>query len=469
MDGLQDKVNQKGKVNQTLEFRLQTWVALIVVTMAVISGIFSFAVSYHEANELQDDQLMQIAALINRHHFNVTQAEFLENVPHTDPESRVIVQTIAQAKIAANGSSSGPLNLPGNLKDGLQTITVHGEEWRLFVKKLDSGDRIAIGQQTTIRNEAAHDAALITLMPILTLIPILLIMLSVLIHKLFKPLLALVSTIDQRSEYDFSEIENAGLPAEISPLVLAINRLLRKIEQGVTMQRQFIADAAHELRSPLAALSLQAERLQAEVTPDEMNNRVTSLRGGIQRMGRLLEQLLTLARVQTAMTSDLKATGDLKALFIVDSLREVIEDFVYLLESKKIDFTLKNSSHVSVFVDELKLKIMLKNILENAIKYTPCGGQIEISIDADQQKVTIHVDDNGPGIDKSERERVFDKFYRIPGSEVIGSGLGLSIVKTIAENIGAEVSLQDSPIAKSTSGLRVTLILPLNSPITQNS
>lgn len=422
--------------------------------MAAIASVSAFLISYHEANELQDNQLRQVAALINRHHFDVTQtdatqAEFLEKVPHTDPESGVIVQTVMSE--GAITLSAGPLKLPAYLKDGMQTIDTQGEEWRVLVKKLDSGDRVAIGQRTSIRNEAAHNSEFITLVPILALVPILLIIISIVIHRLFKPLISIVSNIDARSEHDFSEIKLIDLPSEISPFILAINRLLKRTELSVNMQREFVADAAHELRTPLSALSLQAERLQASPNLDEMHHRIAFLKGGIQRMARLLEQLLTLARVETA-------TGtDMKMLSATDCLRTVLEDLMPHIEAKQIDFSFNYSEPVTVFTNELKFKIMLKNILENAIKYTPSGGQIEINIDNHQNEVSIHVDDNGLGISKDERVRVFDKFYRIIGSEETGSGLGLSIVKKIAETVGARIQLQDSPLTNNDAGLRVSI------------
>lgn len=453
MDGFQ------GKIRQSLQFRLSAWLSLVIMAVALAAGIFSFVSIYQETIELQDEQLRQMAALINRQQLPVTYAAVSENIPGSDPESRVVVQPLRQRHSQAAEPAGELPGLPADLSDGMQTLTVGYLSWRLFVKTLDSGSRIAIGQQTAVRDEISRDSALRTLMPFLILIAILLLLVGDLIRKMFRPLKRMASELDLRSEQDLREITDTRLPSEIRPFVVAINQLLARVSQSVAVQRRFVADAAHELRSPLTALSLQAERLEAADMSDHARERLTSLRNGIQRTRGLLDQLLTLARVQDS------SHGQAGSVSVQHVFRQVLEDLMPLAEVKNIDMGVVSEMDANVLVQERDLKTLTKNLLDNAIRYTPDGGRIDLSVLVRKNKVILQVDDTGPGIPEEERIRVFDPFYRVLGNDAMGSGLGLSIVKAIADRVGAKVSLNYAN-EKSMSGLRVRVTFPvkMNSP-----
>ena len=448
MDGLQ------GKIRQSLQFRLSAWLSLVILVVATAAGVFSFVSAFQEAIELQDDQLRQMAALINRQHLPVTHTKSQENVPDFDPESRVVVQLLRQPDSQAPEPAGELPGLPVNLPDDIQTVTVHHLSWRLFVKTLDSGSRIAVGQRTAVRDETARDTALRTLMPFVILIPILLLLVGDLIRKMFKPLKKVASDLDQRSEQDLREITGTHLPSEIRPFVVAINRLLSRVAQSVAMQRRFVADAAHELRSPLTALSLQAERLEAADMSVEARERLVSLRNGIQRTRGLLDQLLTLARVQGTSHAQ-SETVSVQHVF-----RQVLEDLMPLAAAKNIDLGVIGEEDANVAAQEVDLKTLVKNLVGNAIRYTPDGGQIDLSVRTSESSVILQVDDTGPGIPAEERDRVFDPFYRVLGNDDMGSGLGLSIVQTIANRFGAKVGLGYSNM-QTESGLCVTVTFPV--------
>ena len=241
---------------------------------------------------------------------------------------------------------------------------------------------------------------------------------------------------------------------EVRPFAVAINRLLARVGQSMESQRRFVADAAHELRSPLTAMSLQAERLAEAEMSSVARERLTVLRQGIERGRSLLDQLLTLAKAQSA--TDLpKSPVSVQSIY-----RRVLEDLMPLAEAKHIDIGVEGALDAEVWASELDMIAVVKNLVDNAIRYTPEGGRVDLSVGVSEGKVVLRIQDSGPGIPLAERDRVFDPFYRTLGSEQIGSGLGLSIVQTIANRIGAEIRLDFSDQEKQT-GLNVAVIAPM--------
>jgi two-component system OmpR family sensor kinase len=336
-----------------------------------------------------------------------------------------------------------------DLPDGLQTVAIGGAPWRLFVSTHERGLRVAIGQQTTVRDEIANKSALRTVAPLLSLVLLLPLLVGYLIRKMLHPLKIMAADLESRSEPVWQEIAAGAVPSEIRPFVVAIKRLLARVAQSVAAQRRFLADAAHELRSPLTALSLQAELLEAAEMPEEARMRLAALRRGIGRTRNLLDQLLALARAQSQ-------TGEARPVRVICVIRQVLEDLMPLAEAKHMDIGVVRQDDVVVQASEMDLTILVRNLVDNAIRYTPEGGKIDLAVEAGADSAVFRVDDAGPGISPDQRERVFDPFYRALGTDEFGSGLGLSIVKTIADRIGAGVSLEQS----GSGGLLVAVSIP---------
>jgi two-component system OmpR family sensor kinase len=286
-----------------------------------------------------------------------------------------------------------------------------------------------------LRDEIARDSALRTLAPFLLLVPILLLLVRSLIGKMFAPLKTMASDLDHRREEDLQPITDGSVPAEIRPFVVAIDRLLARVGQSMAMQRRFVADAAHELRSPMTALSLQAQQLETVDISAPGRQRLAALRGGIQRTRELLDQLLALARVQE------QPRGHAAKLSLRQTVREVLEDLMPLAESKRIDIGVEGVDDAVVRAHEVDLRTLIRNLIDNAIRYTPDGGRIDLHIDGLDGGARLQIDDSGPGIIEQERARVFDPFYRLVGSGQTGSGLGLSIAKAVADRIHATIEL----------------------------
>jgi two-component system OmpR family sensor kinase len=448
MDGL------KKRLNESVQLKLSFTLSLAILVVAVVAGVFSFLTAFDEAHELQDDVLRQVAQLMDRQRLSPVAPSTDTRPKDADEESRVIVQRLGQANSsAANVDAGGTLSLPTTLIDGLHTLEVSGETFRVLVKTTTAGDRIAVAQESGFRNEIARDGALRTVMPFLILMPVLLLIVADLVRKMFQPIAALSKEIDQRAEQEMHPVEERHLPVEVRPFVVAINRLLARVGQSMESQRRFVADAAHELRSPLTALSLQAERLAEAEMSSLSHERLTVLRRGIERGRSLLDQLLTLAKAQSAGHVP-KSPVSVQAIY-----RRVLEDLMPLAEAKHIDIGLEGMQDAEVWVSEMDMIALVKNLIDNAIRYTPQGGRVDLSVRVSEGSAVLRIQDNGPGISLAERDRVFDPFYRTLGSKQIGSGLGLSIVQTIVDRIRAGIRLDVADVDKQT-GLVVTVHFP---------
>ena len=445
----------KKRLKDSLQIRLSFWLSLAILSVALIAGIFAFFSAFNEAHELQDDVLRQVAILFDRHSLTVPQSGNPGTEVDNDPESRVFVQLLSTTLPSKPNNDANPtLALPQNLRDGLQTVRANNQTYRVLVRTLGSGERLAVAQETAVRDEIARDSSLRTLMPLLVLVPILLLVVAYLIRKIFKPIAALSIEIDQRTEQELHPIAPEPFPAEIRLFVHAINRLLRRVEQSMATQRSFVADAAHELRSPLTALSLQAERLADAEMSANAHERLNTLRQGIERGRTLLDQMLALSRAQASEITT-NATVSVQKVY-----RHVLEDLMPLAEAKGIDIGVVSILDTHVPVREFDLITIVKNLVDNAIRYTPTGGRVDLSFLTTKEGTTLVVEDNGAGIPEAEWERVFDPFYRILGSDEIGSGLGLSIVQTISARVGAKVSFGYAS-DQSRPGLRVMVTFPL--------
>ncbi|MDR2324161.1 MAG: GHKL domain-containing protein [Acidovorax sp.] len=442
------------RVNASLQRRLSLSLSLVIVLVALVAGVFSFLSAMDEANELQDDVLRQVAQLAQ-----VAQGQSLPGaaapLQGVDAEARVIVQRLGSGPVRP-----GPLALPAGLADGLQTLEVGGQSYRLLLSTTADGARLAVAQPSAFRDEIARDSALRTVMPLLLLVPVLLLIVAALVRTMFQPMAALAREIEQRAEHELHPVAEQQLPAEVQPFATAINRMLSKVEQSLQSQRRFVADAAHALRSPLTALSLQAERLAEAEMSAQAQERLAQLRLGLERGRQLLNQLLSLARAQSP-TELVPAPLSAQTLY-----RQVLETLMPLAETRHIDLGVEGEQDAVLWACELDLFTLLSNLVDNAIRYTPPGGRVDLSVHSHQNQATLRIQDNGPGIPLAERDKVLQPFYRLLGNDQTGSGLGLSIVQTIAQRMGADMQLDFSDPARH-SGLRVEIRLPLYRPAPQ--
>ncbi len=434
----------------SLRFRLSLWLALAIVFTAGLAGSYSFVAALDDAHAAQDSQLRRTAYLISRLDAVPASPMAPEQVGDADFDARVVVRFLRSASGAPVPTPSRSPVLSDALQDGLQTVSLGKEQWRVYVKTSKKGVRVAVAQQTTVRDVLAQASALRTVMPFLFLAPLLVMLVALLVRQMFKPLGKLALELGRRPEHDLGQLDGTGLPSEVWPFVAEINELLTRMGNTLAAKRRFIADAAHELRSPLTAMSLQAERLGAADMPPEARSRLDVLIAGLHRTRVMLDQLLTLARSQEPNAA---APGDVS---LDTAIREVLEDLMPLAEAKRIDLGVIGDADVQIQASLVDLKVLVKNLIDNAIRYTPEGGHVDISVGSADGAVVLHIDDSGPGIALSERERVFAPFYRVLGSGELGSGLGLAIARAVAARIGARIDIGDA--GPSGAGLRARVL-----------
>lgn len=454
MDGLKARLSALASRGRgSIQLRLSLVLSLAILVMAVAAGMVSFFSARHEAHKLQDSILYQIGGMLRQR--PITDVHVL-HLRDRDDETQVLVWPLrpGQPNLSVHKDGHDALVLPNDLKTGRLTLTLGQETYRIVVPKSADGQRIAVAQEAHFRDKIATNSAFRTVMPFLVFVPILVIIVILLVRGMFRPIAALSASIDQRDDQDLHPIGDHQLPTEVRPFARAIDRLLRRVGQSMEAQRRFVADAAHELRSPMTALSLQAERFtQTDLTP-EAHARLAELRAGIERVRKLLNQLLALARAQSP------ATRAPTLVSVQQTFRRALEDLMPLAEARHIDIGLEGTQDIQLRVNELELVTLVKNLVDNAIRYTPEGGRVNLAVTQDAKSVTLHVSDTGPGIAPAERERVFDPFYRILGSGQTGSGLGLAIVGAIVHRLGADIALDFTDPA-SRQGLHVSVRFPV--------
>jgi two-component system OmpR family sensor kinase len=274
---------------------------------------------------------------------------------------------------------------------------------------------------------------------------------ALMIRSLLKPVQSVATMVAQRSPFDGQTLPTQELPTEIVPLVAEINRLLERQAKAVLRERQFVADAAHALRTPLAALQLQVDVLDGSTDPIEHNLRTAELRAGIARCVRLSQQLLSLARIEQASSVPK----------MVVALDEGLEEIRALYESaasaNEVQLQLEANSGASIVADEGSLLLIVGNLLDNALRHSPAGSIVEVSAAASEDWAHVEIRDEGPGLEQDQLECVFERFYRAPGEAGVGSGLGLSTVRIVATQVGGRVELQNRA---DRSGLIARVFLP---------
>lgn len=424
-------------MKRSLQRRLTLMLGGAILLAGLVATAASFILAYGEAKEFQDDMLRQIALLATRnigisvqgnmHEKNRTEAAL---VILGDSESRISVIRLPD--------DPRPVWLTGDLSSGFHMLEAGGEHLRFFVQRSPSGKTTLVAQSTDTRDEIAIHSALRTLIPLLMLLPLMAWLIVRIVRSELAPVNDLASHLDAQRADRPRPLSDAGVPDEITPFVHAINHLLKRVSDLMIQQRRFIADAAHELRSPLTALSIQVQNLKQAGSLENMRDRVLPLQAGIERARQLTEQLLNLARTQTGALEN-------KEVDVSTMARELIAEYLPMAEAKCIDLGLDEMEPLRLTSVPETLLLVLKNALDNALKYVPEGGEVTLRLYANDAEEIIEIVDNGPGIPVAERQRVFNPFYRLAETTGEGSGLGLAIAAEAAASLGGRISLLDGP------------------------
>ena len=415
-------------LKQSLQVRISIALILMFLPLSIIAGAFSYYQTYHEAEELQDDLLRQTAAYINPKTTDYTQI---------GSENHILIQTFGQEDTVplSNTLGEGFHTIKGGVDDDDGD---DDDEYRAYIHQTPQG-KIAVLQETEYRDDLAATAAYQSVLPLLIALPLMILLTVWITYRAMRPVKTLSASLGKRRSDDLSPLDGEGVPSEIQGFVTAINQLLQRTGENIRRQQRFIADAAHELRSPLTALSLQAERLTKLPQSDEAREQTGLILQSIQRNRHLLEQLLTHARAQGSETQRNLTDISLQAQF-----RRVLQELMPLALNKQQDIGVAVENDLRIRADDTEIYTLIKTFTDNAIRYTPAGGRIDIGFSETPTTLTIWVEDDGPGIPAAERSRVTDAFYRILGTEQQGTGLGLSIADAIAKRYGGKLILADS-------------------------
>ncbi|WP_312840185.1 ATP-binding protein [Delftia tsuruhatensis] len=469
----------RGRLPGALGTRLLMFLGAAIVLTALLQGLLAYRNALLQTDTLFDYQMQQTAFAL-RAGLPVDARGRPQGTPPEDENHEFIVQVWTNEGLRIFESALGAA-LPQMAVLGFADVPARGTVYRVFSLQTRS-QVIQVAQDMRVRRTLARDAAWQSLLPIALLAPVLALAVWWVVRSSLAPVQRVRRELAARRPQDLAPVPAEGLPDEVRPLVAELNALLQRVGQAFEAQQHFVADAAHELRSPLAALKLQLVALQRAPDAAAHDEAVQRLSAGIDRATRLVEQLLTLARQEAQGTVQGTAPGPqgmqgqhgaaTAAPADVD-LREVVEqalaDQAVAAQQHGLDMGLSESPHLrqsfAVAGDAQALQMLVRNLLDNAIKYVPQGGRVDVGWRSDAQSRALVVEDSGPGIAESERELVLRRFVRGPsaasaasaGQQAQGSGLGLAIVQTIAQRHGARLLLDRSP---TLGGLRVQVIWP---------
>ena len=429
------------KMTHSLRGRL-LWFLLAAITIAAVAqATIAYRTALHDADQIFDYHMQQMAlSLRSSTPLSNDEARARQEAESAGGNDDMVVQMWSPDG-AQMFHSVSRARLPQRAVLGFSNVRANSTTYRVFSIQT-SNQTVQVAQDLAVRRNMAGNLALRTLGPIAVMMPILMLVVWWVVSGSLQPVARVRSQVASRQADDLSPVSDTGLPDEVRPLVQELNLLFGRVRTAFEAQQHFVADAAHELRTPLAALRLQAQSLDRADTPEARQVAVSRLTAGIDRATRLVEQLLILARQEATAAEGTAAKT--RPVDLADLARRTAADLAGVAAAKGVDLGLQQADPASVDGQPDALQILLRNLVDNAVKYTPGGGTVDISVLSGAGTVAVQVEDSGPGIPPDERERVFDRFYRVAGSEAAGSGLGLAIIKAIAERHGAVLTLGSS-------------------------
>jgi two-component system OmpR family sensor kinase/two-component system sensor histidine kinase QseC len=429
----------------SIRARLLVALLALVAATALLAGMLTYRRVLAETSLLFDYQLRQMALSLRSQVFMAPRLE----LPPDQADADFVIQIwdLYGARIYL---SRPGLPLINQTALGYSNLSIAGQAWRSYGLQTPSGV-IQIAQPVRVREALAGGAALRVVIPLLLLLPVLGGAIVIVVRNGLVPLKRVAAEVQRRDVHSLTPITEANLPDEIAPLIQELNRLLLRLHAAFERQRAFIADAAHELRSPLTAVRLDLQLLDR--APDDTARLAarSSLGAAVERAIRLVEQLLTLARNEPR-----DEPVALSLIALEQPTAAGIADMNALAQTRHIDLGLDADPNVMILGDEEAVRTLVRNLIDNAIRYTPAGGRVEASIRQRQGAAVLEISDSGPGIPPVDRARAFDRFYRRASAAEGGSGLGLAIVKAIAERHRAQIKLDEA----SLGGLKVTVDFP---------
>lgn len=463
--------------NRSLRRQLLISLTVFSVLLLVLLGYSAYRIALEETQEILDKQMKQMAYFLADTSIEQLNSSFRPSSRYDETDVFIDIWPYPATAIRPVQSLPNPpaarvvdpdhIRLPRQSVAHFRQMHSSRGELKVFVLPL-SNRQIQISQQLKVRRHLAQELALSMLIPYVALVPFLVLGLGWLIRRLFKPVDQLQTSIAARNHGDLNRIDTQHLPLEIKPAIDELNQLFERIAQAQTQQQQFIADAAHELRSPITALNLQLKVLQKTLPEGVTQERhFTNLQQGLQRMQHLVLQMMTLAHQDAQLVTDdlLDDLLDNRLNDLVAQVNFVLEQLQPSAHKKQIEILVSTPpSPILLKASTVQLHSIIFNILDNAIKYTPARGHINISIEMGQDTqdalVYLSVADSGAGVAVQDYAKLTERFVRLPQAtpNSVGSGLGLAIVQSAVQQLGGSLHFGQSAILQ---GLAVQVILPL--------
>ena len=418
---------------------------LWLVPLFLLVGMVGAGISYWSYSRMvstfMDEQMQQLATALSD---NKAIQPMPLNAERVLKWGSYVVQTYDD-RGALDKTSWPELRLPLQAEAGFHDVQHDGRSWRVYTLPASGSGAHAVQvlQSEGFRAKLAAERAGAAIAPILLLLPLSMFALWVVARVMSRALQDIGRQAVQQDEHTIAELPVNNVPSEIAPLVVSFNSLLRRLRDAFAAQRRFVQDAAHELRTPIAAIGLQLENLRQDVDANccEASERFARLEAGVRRAQRLVDQLLRLSR-QEAAGADGPSMVDLQA-----QLRESMNTLIGLADQRHIDLGLvgpdQPTGAITLHCAAGDLRSLLDNLIENALRYTPEGGVVDVRLVQEQGRVAVEVVDTGPGIPQELLPRVFDRFFRVPGNGANGSGLGLSIAQAAAQRAGLLLTLRN--------------------------
>ena len=422
----------------SLQRRLLLTLLGSIALVWLATAVFSYVDARDELGELLDAHLAQSVSLLLAQTGHEPEEIDTERMPQLHKRARkVAIQVWEGGNALRLHSASAPATRLSAQDEGFSDVLIAGKRWRVF-SAWDAQRRYLVqaGERHDARADMATDLVKNLLLPLLFALPLLGFLVWLNVARALRPLAALGRQVAGRDPGNLGTLGAGEIPEEVAPLVENLNRLFERVAQLIENERRFTADASHELRTPLAALKVQAQVARASANDAERAHALDNVIAGCDRASHLVQQLLTLARLDPDAGESKSEACDLQ-----DLARAAVADLAQFAWSRKIEIELAEGTAVTAMGRAGLIAILLRNLIDNAIRYSPKGGSVRVRVDGDQQTATLIVTDHGPGLSADERDKVGQRFYRVLGNEEYGSGLGLSIVKRIAELHGGSVSL----------------------------
>ena len=416
---------------KSLRARLLVGLLGLLTLVGMLAGIVAYVLDRKEVDEALDGQLRQIATNVGDTDFPAAAREG-DGVP-IDPEDEFVVTIWDRSGKPHSSDPSYHVARPETT--GYSNFHTAGEEWRAY-GRIDRDRMVQVAQRMVVRDEFAASSAIRAVLPVAALIPLSWLLVGWVVGRVLWPLHAVTGQLRQWGKAGTNPLSLDDVPCEMLPLALATNDLITRLQSQIEFRERFISDAAHELRTPLTALRLQARNLGESATSAERAALIAEMAAGVRRMSDMVGKLLQLARADSSAP-----VGTLASVDLGEAVAASLQDVLPVAAEKEIDIGMVGTAPEKVWADPHELRTLIGNLVENAVRYAPKGGVVDLSVERTATEIVLEVRDTGPGIPEHLLDRVFGRFVRLSGSEVEGSGLGLAIVKAIADRCGAQVAL----------------------------